>query len=112
MKQLECSHIIKIHDCRSVPEGFQIAMEYGGISLAAYNKQMAQKCPRYANAFITHLMLCLLEGLKYLHENDVVHGDIKPLNILLKGVVLFYFMFRQHTKILRLWLVTRFARTR
>lgn len=29
------------------------------------------------------IIRCLIEGLKYLHENDIIHRDIKPENIIL-----------------------------
>ena len=30
-------------------------------------------------------LLDIIEGLTYLHSNEVTHGDIKPLNILVAG---------------------------
>jgi serine/threonine protein kinase len=69
------------------PMGFQIAMEYGGISLEDMAKTDFAEQQRYLGAFILHLLVSLLNGLDYLHSNGVVHGDIKPRNILIKGIL-------------------------
>lgn len=52
---------------------------------------------RYTNRFghltgplkwsaIAHALIDVLRGLKYLHEVDIVHGDIKGANVMLKSV--------------------------
>lgn len=35
---------------------------------------------------IAHALIDVLRGLKYLHEVDIVHGDIKGANVMLKSV--------------------------
>jgi serine/threonine protein kinase len=35
---------------------------------------------------IAHVLIDVLRGLKYLHELEVIHGDIKAANVMLKSV--------------------------
>ena len=57
---------------------YLITQFHGGVSLRAYTKDNKLTVPQTIN-----ILQHLLEGLRYGHERGVVHGDIRPENILL-----------------------------
>lgn len=54
---------------------YQITFEYGGICINKVNENIEFK-------LFIDIMLQLYKGILKLHENDVVHRDLKPTNIL------------------------------
>lgn len=36
----------------------------------------------YQDSDIKHIIKCILEALKYLHDKNIVHLDVKPMNIM------------------------------
>lgn len=61
-----------------------ISMEYmGGRSLDAIYKQVKLRGGRIGEKVLGKIAESMLKGLSYLHENRIIHRDIKPQNILL-----------------------------
>ncbi len=75
------SNIIKIHDiCYDKYKDLWIMMEFcehGDLNRFAFSQ------PKKFEATKLDIMCQTASGLAYLHENDIVHRDIKPGNILL-----------------------------
>ena len=47
---------------------------------------------------VTNIALSIARGMKYIHENKIVHGDLKPENILVifiyfNYIIFFYLLF-------------------
>ncbi|VAW80074.1 hypothetical protein MNBD_GAMMA12-3273, partial [hydrothermal vent metagenome] len=47
-------------------------------------KEYLQQHPQPDESILTHLMICILQGLKTIHEQGFLHRDIKPSNIYLR----------------------------
>lgn len=61
-----------------------ISMEYmGGRSLDAIYKKVKKRGGRIGEKVLGKVAESVLQGLSYLHENRIIHRDIKPQNILL-----------------------------
>lgn len=61
-----------------------ISMEYmGGRSLDAIYRQVKLRGGRIGEKVLGKIAESMLKGLSYLHENRIIHRDIKPQNILL-----------------------------
>ncbi|XP_070576477.1 serine/threonine-protein kinase pdik1l-B-like [Ptychodera flava] len=71
-------HIVKFHDGYLEERHLCIVMEYcNGGNLEEY--LLNRPCHRYTNV---RFMVQLADALNFLHENDIVHRDMKPDNVL------------------------------
>ncbi|EPP36264.1 serine/threonine protein kinase [Chlamydia avium] len=79
LTQLSHPNIVKLHQFGKYTEGYYIALEYvPGISLREYILS------QWISLFqaVDHV-LSLGHALEYLHSRGILHGDIKPENILI-----------------------------
>ncbi|WCJ29070.1 Mitogen-activated protein kinase kinase 10 [Euphorbia peplus] len=59
------------------------AMEY--MEKGSLSEILVAKKNLLTQDFIANIACCVLNGLKYLHGMQIVHGDIKPSNLLING---------------------------
>ena len=84
---LHHDNIIEIYDFDAKDGQLFIAMAYlEGGSLRDYMDQAAQRGSQIDLETAIHLVRQLAEALHYAHEQDMVHRDVKPDNVLLKTV--------------------------
>ncbi|HEY9849530.1 MAG TPA: ATP-binding sensor histidine kinase [Leptolyngbyaceae cyanobacterium] len=78
-KNLDISGIVKSYSLEPYHNGYALVMEdFGGISL----QQFIQKNPLTLADFL-QIALSLTDILHYIHQQRVIHKDIKPANILI-----------------------------
>jgi hypothetical protein len=74
-------HIVRIYECYLEVEPRCFSMELvDGCSLAEVLSYYGQQLPWRT---VVLILIDLLRGLVHAHENSILHGDIKPANILL-----------------------------
>jgi serine/threonine protein kinase len=83
MKKLNHPHIVKIHECIDDPEAeaVYLVMQYvpdGPIAKLSDDG----KCAPMSLTTVAHYATQLASALHYMHRKAVMHGDIKPDNIL------------------------------
>lgn len=77
--RLNHPHIIQLYDIAPYQNSYALIMEdYGGISL----RQFCQTVPLSVDLFFD-IALQVCDGLHYLFQQQVIHKDIKPANILI-----------------------------
>lgn len=80
LKQIQHPNIIRLHDIIEVPGKIHLVLEYcRGGDLFMY----IQRHGRVPEATAKHFMLQLAAGLKVLRDNNLIHRDLKPQNLLL-----------------------------
>ncbi|MGL4503862.1 MAG: AAA family ATPase, partial [Planktothrix sp.] len=86
-KNLDFPGIIKPLELQNYENRYALIMEdFGGISLYKYLKITSAKNTPYKSlplAEFLEIMIQLTEIINYLHQNRVIHKDIKPANILI-----------------------------
>ncbi|KAL0344513.1 UNVERIFIED_CONTAM: Serine/threonine-protein kinase ATG1c [Sesamum radiatum] len=83
LKRINHPNIIRLHDMIEEPGKIYIVLEYcKGGDLSMYIQQQQGKIPE---ATAKHFMQQLAEGLKVLRENNLIHRDLKPQNLLLSA---------------------------
>ncbi|XP_020553479.1 serine/threonine-protein kinase ATG1c isoform X2 [Sesamum indicum] len=81
LKRINHPNIIRLHDMIEEPGKMYIILEYcKGGDLSMYIQQSQGRVPE---ATAKHFMQQLAEGLKVLRENNFIHRDLKPQNLLL-----------------------------
>ncbi|KAH6798175.1 Protein kinase superfamily protein [Perilla frutescens var. hirtella] len=81
LKRINHPNIIRLHDMIEEPGKIYIVLEYcKGGDLSMYIQQRQGKV---SEATAKHFMQQLAEGLKVLRENNLIHRDLKPQNLLL-----------------------------
>ncbi|XP_031126897.1 mitogen-activated protein kinase kinase 10 [Ipomoea triloba] len=90
VRRVECEFVVKCHginaevgnDC-FVPVGdVFLVMEYMGEGSV---REVLEKIGGLSEGVIGYLARRVLKGLKYLHGMNIVHGDIKPSNLLINS---------------------------
>ncbi|KAK6120326.1 hypothetical protein DH2020_046017 [Rehmannia glutinosa] len=81
LKRINHPNIIRLHDMIEESGKIYIVLEYckgGDLSVYIHKRQ-----GRIPEETAKHFMLQLAEGLKVLRENNLIHRDLKPQNLLL-----------------------------
>ena len=80
MKKMECDNSVKLIESIETQESFYIVSELCYLNLEQYLKKRKKA---FSIEEIKELLIDLNKGLKVMYENKIIHGDIKPSNILL-----------------------------
>ena len=79
-------NIVQIYDFDAIDGHPYIVMEYlKGPSLATYLRDLHKRNERIPHDQVARLLKSLTAALDYAHDQDVIHRDIKPGNIMLHG---------------------------
>ncbi|XP_062336022.1 LOW QUALITY PROTEIN: serine/threonine-protein kinase 17A [Osmerus eperlanus] len=76
------SRVVNLHQVYEMPSEMVLVLEFaaGG---EIFNQCVAEKDEAFTEEEVQKLMRQILEGVCFLHRNNVVHLDLKPQNILL-----------------------------
>ncbi|MEM1169597.1 MAG: AAA family ATPase [Cyanobacteria bacterium P01_H01_bin.35] len=78
-KNLDIPGIVKLYSLLRYKNGYALIMEdIGAISLAEYQRQFSVSIEQF-----WEIAMSIAEILHYLHQNYIIHKDIKPANILI-----------------------------
>ena len=81
LSQLNHTKVVTLYDYLANDDGFHLVMEYvEGTALDDYIKNVSGPIQELR---AIEIFIQVLEGIKYIHNKNVVHRDIKPSNILL-----------------------------
>nr|AAI34811.1 Zgc:158623 protein [Danio rerio] len=77
-----CPRVVNLHEVYEMPSEMVLVLEYaaGG---EIFNQCVADRDEAFTEQEVKRLMKQILEGVSFLHNNNVVHLDLKPQNILL-----------------------------
>ena len=82
MKSLKHSNIIKMHHVAHIETELWIVMEYCPYNLYSYLHNQTIN----DDSCIMIMIQCAI-AIKYLHDNQVIHRDLKPNNVLVKMIL-------------------------
>ncbi|KAK2869724.1 hypothetical protein QQF64_022396 [Cirrhinus molitorella] len=77
-----CPRVVNLHEVYETASEMVLVLEYaaGG---EIFNQCVADRDEAFKEEDVKRLMRQILEGVSFLHRNNVVHLDLKPQNILL-----------------------------
>ena len=80
MKKMECDNFVKLIESVETKQSFYIISELCHFTLAEY---LNKRKKALSIEEIKELLIDLNKGLKVMYANKIIHGNIKPSNILL-----------------------------
>ncbi|KAJ9074126.1 kinase subunit of RNA polymerase II carboxy-terminal domain kinase I [Entomophthora muscae] len=80
LQKLRDKRIVQLLEILTIDKSIYMVFEYMDYDLSGF---LTHPASIIKPAHITHLMCQLLQGLDYLHTNDIVHRDLKGSNLLL-----------------------------
>ena len=80
MKKMECENSVKVIESVETEDSFYIISELCHLNLEKY---LNSKKEGLSIEEIKELLIDLNKGLKVMYEKKIIHGNIKPSNILL-----------------------------
>ena len=94
MKKLRHDNVLRLYEVMDDEKvnKLYLVLEYcknGDLMQMTKGDARTNSCTPLTDLQIWDVFRQILKGLKYLHENDIVHGDIKPQNLLVNesGVI-------------------------
>ncbi|KAI4904292.1 hypothetical protein NFI96_010883 [Prochilodus magdalenae] len=77
-----CQRVVNLHEVYELPSEMVLVLEFaaGG---EIFNQCVAERDEGFKENDVKRLLRQILEGVSFLHKNNVVHLDLKPQNILL-----------------------------
>ena len=86
MKQLDHPNIIKLYDDIRTNDKYYLIIEYcnGGSLLDLLNQYKKKYKRSFSIKLVQYFMKQIIEGLAYIHSKNIIHRDIKLVNILVK----------------------------
>uniref|UniRef100_A0A8C5QTT4 non-specific serine/threonine protein kinase n=1 Tax=Leptobrachium leishanense TaxID=445787 RepID=A0A8C5QTT4_9ANUR len=80
-----CPHIVDLYEVYETGHEIILVLEYiaGG---EIFNLCVPERDEAFSENQIVRLVRQIIEGVYFLHQNNIVHLDLKPQNILLSGV--------------------------
>ena len=86
LKKLKHNKIVRLIELKQTPSHYYIVMEYcnGGSLLSCLRKYITMYKTPFSEDIVQYLMRQIVRGLKYIHDNGIIHRDIKLDNILVK----------------------------
>ena len=86
LKEIDHRNIIKLYDVKINYDYIYLIMEYcnGGTLLNALNDYKAKNGKPFSEEITQYFMRQILSGVEALHNNGIIHHDLKLDNILLK----------------------------
>ncbi len=82
LRSLDCENIVKLYDVIKTPRHYYLVMEFcNGGDLG----KLLKKSKRFDEHIVQNIVYQIANGLKVLHQNHIIHRDLKLSNFLLKS---------------------------
>ena len=93
MAQLQNVFIVNMYYAFQDRENLYLVMDYlsGGdlryhiCRHRRFTEEVTRKLQSFVLIFVGFFVACLVSGLEYFHEKNIIHRDIKPENLVLEG---------------------------
>ena len=84
LKKLNHPNIVKLEDVKATKDNYYIVMEYinGGDLRKCLKKYMKKYGKAFSEEIVQHLMRQIIDAIKYIHNLNIIHRDIKTENIM------------------------------